>query len=145
MGIRLLLIAGVFLCAQLVAQVQNRASMPANPQAFSPPDFVLRDAPHKEPKSGVQFGPGGQLVIQQGVGTPTTVNSLSLSGDGKLLAAGKDFGRVVLWDLQERKFLRAFETGQGIVRAVALSPDGKLLVTGGNSELKLWDVASGKV
>jgi WD40 repeat protein len=84
----------------------------------------------------------------QGVGTPTVINSLSLSKDGKVLAAGKDFGRVVLWDLQNRKVLRALETGQGNVSAVALDPDGKIVATSGRSDnfsLKLWDVATGKL
>jgi len=81
---------------------------------------MLRDAKHKEQKSGVQLGPGNTLTIQQGVGTPTTINVLSFGKDGTLLAAGKDFGRVVVWDVVNRKFLCAIETGQGIVRAVAI-------------------------
>lgn len=140
----------VLAAVQAVAQSNSLAS-PApvhSEKPFPTPDFVLRDAPHKEPKSGVQLGPGGQLTIMQGVGTPTVINTLSFSRDGKVLAAGKDFGRVVLWDVQNRKFLRALETGQGIVRAVALDPDGKIVATSGDSDdfsLELWDVATGKL
>lgn len=102
---------------------------------------MLRDAKHKEPKSGVQLGPGGKLTIQAGVGTPTTINALSFGRNGTLLAAGKDFGRAVVWDIATRKFLCAIETGQGIVSAVAVSPDGQIIATAGQGDgfsLKLW-------
>jgi WD40 repeat protein len=115
---------------------------------FPPPDAILADTKHKEPKSGVQLGPGNALTIQSGVGTPTTINALAFSRDSKLLAAGKDFGRVVVWDVPNRKFLCALDTGQGIVTAVAISSDGQLLVTGGQGDhfrLKLWHLPDGKL
>lgn len=134
-----------------IANAQGTPTTPptnASPKPFPTADFVLRDAPHKEPKSGVQFGPGGQLTIMSGVGTPTVINALTFSGDGKILAAGKDFGRVVLWDSSSRKFLRAIDTNQGNVNAIALSSDGKIVATGGsgdNYSVKTWDTSSGKL
>jgi WD40 repeat protein len=65
-----------------------------------------------------------------------------------LLAAGKDFGRVVVWDVANKKFLCGVETGQGIVHAVAISPDGQTLATAGegdNFKLKLWHLPDGKL
>ncbi len=105
------------------------------------------NAKHKEPKSGVQVGPGNSITIQQGVGTPTTINVLSFGKDGTLLAAGKDFGRVVVWDVVNRKFLCAVDTGQGIVRAVAISRDRQVLATAGEGDqfsLKLWHLPDGR-
>lgn len=102
---------------------------------------MLKDAKHKEPKSGVQIGPGNAITIRSGVGTPTTINVLSFGMRGTLLAAGKDFGRVVVWDVVNRKFVCAIDTGQGIVNAVAISPDGQVLATAGQGDdfkLKLW-------
>src|SRR5437773_8594488 len=72
-----LLIALLPLC--LAAQTPS-PTISAKP--FPPPDFVLHDSPHKEPPSGVQFGPNG-ITIQQGVGTPAAINVLAFSGDGK--------------------------------------------------------------
>jgi WD40 repeat protein len=115
----------------LLLAVTVRDSVAQSVATFPAPDTILADVKHKEPKSGVQLGAGNTLTIQSGVGTPTTINVLAFSKDSKLLAAGKDFGRVVVWDVPNRKFLRAVETGQGIITAVALSPDGQLMVTGG--------------
>lgn len=88
------------------------------------------------------------MTIRQGAGTPTDINVLAFSGDAKFLAAGKYFGRVVVWDFAGRKSVRAIETGQGIVIAVALNSDGTILATGGNGDkfsVKLWGVSSGKL
>jgi WD40 repeat protein len=109
---------------------------------------MLRDAKHKEAKSGVKVDPGNTITIQSGVGTPSTINVLSFGKNGTLLAAGKDFGRVVVWDVVTKKFLCAVDTGQGIVHAVALSPDGQSVATAGegdNFSLKLWHIPDGKL
>lgn len=117
------------------------------PTSFPSAEFVLRDVNHKEQKGGVQLQ-GGQLTIVSGVGTPTAINSLSFSTDGRILGAGKDFGRAVLWDAQEKRFLRAIDTSQGQVKSVAVSPDGRVVATGGTQDgnsVKLWGVTSGKM
>lgn len=144
-----LLVIGFLLSgAALRSQESATQSIPALPiKPFPAPDIVLQDAKHKEPKSGVQLQ-GGQLSIMSGVGTPTVINSLSFSADGNTLAAAKDFGRVVIWNVPGKRFLRALETNQGTVDTVAISPDGKTVATagkGGQLSLKIWDVATGKI
>jgi len=95
------------------AQTDTAAAPTSRPPTrFPSAEFVLRDGKHKEQKSRVQLQ-GGQLTIVSGVGTPTSINSLSFSTDGKILVAGKDFGRAVLWNVYSG--------------AAALSPDGQLL------------------
>ena len=111
------------------------------------PNLILHDAKHRELKRGVELN-GNSLIIRSGVGDPTTIHVLSFSRDGKLLAAGKDFGRVVLWDVTQRSFLRALDTRQGIVRAIAISPDNQLIATAGSDEdldIELWHLADGKL
>jgi WD40 repeat protein len=115
---------------------------------FPTPDAILADMQHKESKGGIELGPGNTITIKQGVGSPTTINVLAFSKDSKLLAAGRDFGRVVVWNVPERKFLCAVDTGQGIVRAVALSSDGQLMATGGEDDgfsIKLWHLPDGNL
>jgi WD40 repeat protein len=116
--------------------------------SFPSPDAMFADAKHKEPKSGVQFGPGNTLIIQSGVGTPTTINAVAFSQDDKIVAAAKDFGRIVIWDASSQSFLRALDSGQGIVTAVALSGDGQLIATAGQGDefsLKLWHLPDGRL
>src|SRR5207244_4034756 len=69
-----LFVALLFAARPLVVQAQS--------SKFTPPEVMLRDAKHKEPKSGVQIGPGNTITIQSGVGTPTTINVLSLERMG---------------------------------------------------------------
>src|SRR6266478_3340291 len=91
----------LYLVFILVCPVSFTAAQSA--KSFPSPESMLRDAKHKEPKSGVQIGPGNTITIQSGVGTPTTINVLSFGKNGALLAAGKDFGRVVVWDVANKK------------------------------------------
>jgi WD40 repeat protein len=136
-----LFLAVLIACIQVVVQAQATKTFPS-------PESMLRDAKHKDPKSGVQLGPRNTLTIQQGVGTPTTINVLSFGKNGTLLAAGKDFGRVVVWDVATRKFLCAIDTGQGIVHAVSISPDGQTMATAGEGDrfsLKLWRLPDGQL
>lgn len=114
---------------------------------FPPPNRTLYDLKHKEGKSGVKFD-GSTIVIHPGVGTPGTINALSFSRDGKLLAAGRDFGRIVVWDVGSGKVVREIESHQQIVSAVAISPDHQFLASTGSEDhplIVLWDLATGKV
>ena len=124
------------------------ASIAQPAPGFPKPSFELADAKHKPGKSGVQIGPGNSITIVSGQGTPTTINVLAFSGDDRLLAAGKDFGRVVVWDVSQKKFMCAVDTGEGIVTAVAVSKDGQRLATAGQGDsfrVKLWSLPDGKL
>ena len=85
----------------------------------------------------------------------------AFSPDGTLLATASGGGAVALWDVANRERVAqidAHESGAGSwqhnIVAFSPDPDGRLLATGGrrwvsvdaeeDSEVKLWDVASGK-
>jgi WD40 repeat protein len=111
------------------------------------PDKILFDAKHKEQKSGVESN-GNVITIRTGVGTPSSINVLSFSRDGKLLAAGKDYGRVVIWDMSTGAVIHVIDSGQGIVSAVAISPDNQVIATAGsekNPTIALWNLTTGKI
>ncbi len=67
------------------------------------------------------------------------VTALAFARDGKELVSGSTDGRVIAWDPQNGKQLRALQHGSGAVRAVAISPLGNLLVTAGADKLaRVW-------
>ncbi len=83
---------------------------------------------------------------------------IAFSPDGRLLASGGLEEKIYLWDLKTGKAQRCF-TGPpplpkehpeqnrylGLVCAVAISPDGRLLASSAlESPVRLWDVAAGK-
>jgi WD40 repeat protein len=73
------------------------------------------------------------------------VSALAFGPNGKSLAsAGGDKWRI--WDVTAGSELQSHEEKGAEVNALALSADGKLLVTGGrDGDLRLWDAGSGKL
>ncbi|HEY8503596.1 MAG TPA: hypothetical protein VIL46_03380, partial [Gemmataceae bacterium] len=111
------------------------------------------------------IGADGKVVakgepLQKFKVTPTRASAMAFSPDGKLVATAADVpfrgGRgaaidVHIWDIATGKEVRRIEgAGDGQIRGLAFSPDGKYLAIGGSGGLgfkiatRLWDVATGK-
>jgi WD40 repeat protein len=68
------------------------------------------------------------------------VESVAFSRDSRLLAIGDRSKQVVLWNISTRKVLARLKGHEGWVSALAFSPDGKTLYSGGiDQSVKLWD------
>ncbi|MFB7743945.1 WD40 repeat domain-containing protein [Streptomyces sp. NPDC001571] len=65
-------------------------------------------------------GPGSRLY------------TLAFAADGRRPAAGAADGKVLLWDLHGDQLPTVLTGHSGPVPTVAFSPDGLVLVTGGN-------------
>jgi len=69
------------------------------------------------------------------------------SPDGKLIATGDASAVVRVWDADSGKLLRNMEGHRGAIQALAFSPDGHRLASGGRDGhlINLWDVPSGRL
>jgi WD40 repeat protein len=86
------------------------------------------------------------------------VRAVAVSPDGKIVAGGRG-NQIHLYDAAKGDYLRALvdpnlKTADGkpvkaahlsLVEALAYSPDGKLLVSGGFQEIAIWNPADGKL
>jgi len=71
--------------------------------------------------------------------------AMAFSHDGSTLASASDDGRILLWDARRRTLKAAEGLLLHAVRGVAVSRDGKAILTMGGDGLLLWDRNSGKM
>lgn len=128
---------------------------------------------HDNPLLGCRFDPSGQFVfagaqdnnvvrwhLDDGkksvlTGHKSWVRALAFADDPQaecgsqgLLFSGDYTGRILTWPAgeDEPKPARTLQAHQGWVRALAVSPDGKMLASCGNDNLvKLWSIPEGKL
>src|SRR6185503_3442554 len=68
--------------------------------------------------------------------------------DGKTVASADDAGIVRVWDVSTGKEILSIRTHHEYIEAMAYSPDGKLLASGGfekgEKSFQLWDAKTGR-
>jgi hypothetical protein len=127
----------------------NVTPRPEEPIGDKPSDKPSTSISKAEPWPRVKSLPTGKkpVVLEElKIDNRDPVGCVALSPDGKLLAACWD--NVHLWELsdgppRERTVLNGHPF---VTRAVAFSPNGKLLATGGADHvIKMWDVSGLRV
>lgn len=111
----------------------------------------------------VAAGEGVRLFVNSFGGTPTYilnghtahVKGIAFNADGTLLASVAADMTIKLWDLAAQvegqdavgiREIKCFRGHTGAVEAIAFSPDGRTLVTGGgDATVRLWDIETGEI
>ncbi|MEH1810349.1 WD40 repeat domain-containing protein [Nostoc sp.] len=71
----------------------------------------------------------------------SSVESLAISPDGKILICGNYDGTIKLWSLEQGKLLHTWRDGSSSVLGLALSLDGKTLVSSNeDSIIHIWQI-----
>ncbi len=133
--------------------------------ASAPPDrepaiATEEHVPASEPLPPVvprmQPGPAARAALRPKAIFDSCKNGLlcvALSKDEKTLAAGFEDGSIIVWDVASGKPQRVLTGHKFPVRSLAFLPHGKMLFSGAGElprpkaggEVKLWDLATGKV
>lgn len=119
--------------------------LPINAVALSPDGQFLAVAKHGEVEV---LGAADQTLLRKLSSIPGSVNDVAFSaaGDVLVVAAGEPglFGEARVYQVADGRLAKAFRGHNDSLYCARLSPDGRLLATGGyDSAIKLWDVATG--
>jgi RNA polymerase sigma factor (sigma-70 family) len=72
------------------------------------------------------------------------VRALAFSPDGRILASSAWRCPVRVWEVATHKEIRSLQVDGAGAFALAFSPNGKTLVSGGLGSVRVWEVATGK-
>lgn len=108
--------------------------------AFSPDGNIVITTSHDNTARSWDPETGQELQRYTSI---TVLSGLDISPNGKLLATGSQDGSVRLWSIEPQVDLASFSPNTGVISAVAFSPDGKFVLTGGD-DVRLWDAVSGQ-
>jgi WD40 repeat protein len=70
----------------------------------------------------------------------TAIESIVISPDGQTLASCSDDNTINLWNLKNNKFTRSFVAHTSNVLSLAVTPNGKVLVSGALDGIRMWDL-----
>ncbi|KYC40819.1 hypothetical protein WA1_24665 [Scytonema hofmannii PCC 7110] len=104
---------------------------------FSPDNTILVIAGANQTIVVLDVSSGGEL--ERLYGHSSTIRTIAISPDGKLMASGDELGDIKIWNWQTRQEIDHINIRLP-VRTIAISPDSKTLVSGGDDcSVKLWD------
>ena len=127
--------------------IRSITGLPTMPHevAFSPDSkylaVVCADSLMSRPLSIVSVETG-EIVNSLG----ENQDSVAWSPDGRLIASGGDFDKIMIWDAATGELRHLLEGHSYAVFTVAWSEDGKRLASAsGDNTVKIWDPAAGRL
>jgi WD40 repeat protein len=144
------LTAGDSAKSKVVQLVEGRARPKMPPKKDLPPDAIavlkawIDAGAEPSPVTAATALPDVKPLAAR----PAPVHALAWSPDGRTIAVG-GYKEVRVLDASTGRVLRTFTGASDAVRAVAVSPDGKLVIGAGGppargGEAVVWDAASGE-
>ena len=87
---------------------------------------------------------GEELDIDNQGGHHAWVRSLRFSHDGTMLASVGEDGRIIIWDIAQKRIQKTVNSGSVGLYSVSFSHDDQTLITGDtNGVIRRWNVATG--
>ena len=130
-----------------------RARLPRHP---CDPTYPVRPvAVTGDGKTAISSGPDGVvrvweltdnvvLLRHELSGHTRPVWRLAITPNGKTAISAGDDHTVRVWNLESGEQLAVLTTSPALGQAVAITPDGKTAVSGGDRTVRIWDVATGE-
>ena len=132
------ILLSVFLAVSL-ANISHASSVRLTPKSLTSSTEISRIIP----RPSAWENPKLIRILEDHKGT---VESLSFSPDGKILASGGGSldPKIRIWDLQKGEKIRTLKGHKTRVLAVAIAPDGETLASGSDdSLLNIWNFKTG--
>ncbi|MGD8617487.1 MAG: hypothetical protein PVI91_17795, partial [Gammaproteobacteria bacterium] len=77
------------------------------------------------------------------MGHRAPVRSLAVSPNKKTLVSGGEDGKIIVWNLDTGRPLRALDAGSGSVNTLVFNPNGHLLAGDAENRITEWDLGNG--
>ncbi len=118
-------------------------------QVISPDSQTLAVASRSDTRSALTLwnlaaGTRRITLLKSEPGVPQA-SAIAFSNNSQQIFAGLSNGRIQVWETAQGKSLRSWVAHAEGVRAIALSSDGKIVVSGGDRTLKVWDASTGSL
>ena len=76
----------------------------------------------------------------------SSVNGISFTPDGSLLASVDWAGKISLWNIRKKEITAIFETNEGIITHIAFHPSSPIIATSnGSHEISVWSYANNQL
>nr|WP_246275582.1 WD40 repeat domain-containing protein [Brasilonema bromeliae] len=142
--------------------VEFQVTPVAQPSSVANPQLLYTFTEHSGTIQSLAFTPDSRILISGGYDNEgiirlwdmttgrrkgiikrahkTAVESIVISPDGQTLASCSDDNTINLWNLKSYKFTRSFVEHTSNVLSLAMTPNGKVLVSGALDGIRMWDL-----